>query len=305
MRKAPAEALAAPLSGGRPAPATAPLLELSAGELRRGGATVWRDLSFAIWPGELVAVLGPNGAGKSTLLEAVLGFLPLASGALSVFGQPLGGLGGRELRALRRRIGYLPQRRSFDARLRLRAADLVALGIEGSRLGLPVPAVRGLRFGPFGRAQRRRLKVRDLLAEVEALPLANRPVGELSGGEQQRVLIAQALAQDPLLLLLDEPLNGLDLPSQTAVSRLVGRLCKERGIAALLVTHDINPLQDLVDRVIYLAGGRGAIGAVEEVIRSELLSELYGFPIEVIRTAGGRLVVLGGPERIAYHHDHR
>jgi len=280
------------------------LVDLAEGEVRRGGRVVWSGLSLTVKGGELVAVLGPNGAGKSTLLHVLLGLIPLSSGRLTIFGQPLDGLTGGGLRAIRRRIGYLPQRRAFDPQLRIRARDLVALGLEGGRFGLPLPAVPGVRFGPFGRAHSRRRRVERLLEEVEAIGLADRAVGELSGGEQQRVLIAQALAQDPELLLLDEPLNGLDLPSQTAVSELVGRLCRERGIAALLVTHDINPLHAVVDRVLYIAGGKGAIGTVEEVVRSDLLSSLYGFPIEVIRTPAGRLVVLGGPEAPAHHPEH-
>jgi zinc/manganese transport system ATP-binding protein len=260
-----------------------------------------------VYPGELVAVPGPNGAGKSTLLAGLLGLQPLCAGAARVLGSSLRAPGqsrspsARSMRALRERIGYLPQRRAFDQSARVRGVDLIGLGIDGRRPGLPLPALSFVHAGPFARAHRRRAQIQALVGAVEAEGCAERPIGECSGGEQQRLLIAQALARDPALLLLDEPLNGLDLPSQAAVSALVGRLCKERSLATLLVAHDVNPLLPYLDRVLYLAGGKGAIGPPEEIIRSSTLSALYGAPIDVLRTSDGRLVVLGGPEAPAHH----
>jgi len=278
-------------------------LDYAAVEL--GGRVVWSDLSFAVRPGELVAVLGPNGAGKSTLLKVLLGLLPLAEGTLTLFGETVGaGRGNSHWRALRGRIGYLPQRRAFDRQARIRGVDLVRLGIDGSSLGLPWPAPRWLRFGPFEQERRRRARVAELLALVGAERCARRPVGECSGGEQQRLLVAQALARDPQLLLLDEPLNGLDLNSQAAVSGLVAELCRGRGLAALLVSLVFMALLPHVDRVLYLAGGRGAAGEVEEVITPAVLSSLYGTQIDVLRAADGRLVVFGGPEAPAHHPEH-
>jgi zinc/manganese transport system ATP-binding protein len=284
-----------------------PVIELAGAAVRLGDRTIWRDLDFSVRPGELVAVLGPNGAGKSTLLAALLGLQPLCAGSARVLGRSLrapqesASHSGRSMRALRERIGYLPQRRAFDRRARVRGVDLIALGIDGRRPGVPLPAFSHLRRGPFAKAHARRARIRELVEAVEAQGCAERPIGECSGGEQQRLLIAQALAHDPALLLLDEPLNGLDLPSQAAISALVGRLCKERSLACLLVAHDVNPLLPYVDRVLYLAGGKGAIGPPQEIITSATLSALYGAPIDVLKTTDGRLVVLGGPEAPAHH----
>ncbi len=239
--------------------------------------------------GEFVAVLGPNGAGKSTLMSAILGLLPLASGEVSV-------LGTTPAQA-RSRIGYLPQRRGFDESTRVRGIDLVWLGLDGARWGLPLPITRG------GRARRRaaRARVCDAIALVGATGYANRAIGELSGGEQQRMLIAQALVSDPELLILDEPLDSLDLPNQTEVAGLLHRIRTVQEVTVLLVAHDINPLLGYLDRVIYLAGGRALAGPVEEVITAPKLSELYGAPIEVLRTREGRLVVVGTPDAPHYH----
>ncbi|HLI32273.1 MAG TPA: ATP-binding cassette domain-containing protein [Solirubrobacteraceae bacterium] len=284
-----------------------PVAELSGAAVRLGERTIWRNLDFTLSAGELVVVLGPNGAGKSTLLQVMLGLQPLCAGSARVLGSSLRAPergrahSARNLRALRQRIGYLPQRRAFDRSARVRGVDLIALGIDGRRPGLPLPALSFMRAGPFARAHERRAQVQQLVAAVEAGEFAERPIGECSGGEQQRLLIAQALAHDPALLLLDEPLNGLDLSSQAAVSALVGRLCKERSLATLLVAHDVNPLLPHLDRVLYLAGGQGAIGPPEQIITGARLSELYGAPIDVLRTTDGRLVVLGGPEAPAHH----
>jgi zinc/manganese transport system ATP-binding protein len=264
-----------------------PILELDRAAARIGGRTIWSELSMSMRAGEFVALLGANGAGKSTLLRAALGSLPLAAGSIRVLGEPPGGAGAA--------IGYLPQRRSFAAGTRLRGVDIVRLGLDGERWGLP------LGFGERGRAARAR--VAETIELVGAAAYAERAIGELSGGEQQRLLIAQALVRRPRLLLLDEPLDSLDLPNQAAVAALVARVCRGEGVSALLVAHDVNPLLPYLDRVVYLAAGHAVEGPVAEVVTTETLTRLYGVPVEVLRASDGRLVVVGQPEPPAHHHD--
>jgi zinc/manganese transport system ATP-binding protein len=277
-----------PASEDRRAPPSAsPAIELRRAAVALGGRTIWRDATLAIEPGEFVAVLGPNGSGKSTLLHLLLGQLPPAAGSVSV-------LGGAP-RAAAGEIGYLPQRHSFDATTRIRGIDLVRLGLDGARWGLPLPGRR---------AERRR--VEEVLARIGATEYARRPIGDCSGGEQQRLLIAAALVARPRILLLDEPLDGLDLPNQSAISALLNEICREDGITVLLVAHDVNPLLAHLDRVVYVAGRSILSGPPEQVIASETLSELYQSPVEVLRTADGRLVVVGQPDTGAHApHPHR
>ena len=257
-------------------------ISLAGAAASRGGAPVWSRVDLAVARGEFVAVLGPNGAGKSTFLDVVLGLLPPSAGAVSVLGEAP--------RSARARIGYLPQRRNFDASTRVRGVDVVRLGLDGARWGLPLPAALS------GSARVARAKVEEAVELVGAGAYADRPIGSLSGGEQQRLLIAQALVRDPEMLLLDEPLDSLDLPNQSAVAALVARICRERGVTVVLVAHDVNPILGYLDRVVYFAGGRGVEGPPREVIREDVLSRLYGSPIEVLETASGRLIVVGTPD---------
>jgi len=255
--------------------------------VRLGGRVIWEHLDLAMPSGQFVAVLGPNGAGKSTLVNAVLGLVPLSSGTMSVLGAPAGERNGE--------IGYLPQRRSFDAGLRVRGVDVVRLGLDGDKWGLPWPGGRHQR-----EVQRRVAEVVEL---VDAGAYADRPVGEVSGGEQQRILIAQALVRRPSLLLLDEPLDSLDLPNQAAVAALVSRICDDEGVTVVMVAHDVNPILPYLDQVVYLGHGGAVCGAPGDVVRSETLSELFNTPIEVLHASDGRLVVVGQPEPPAYHVD--
>jgi zinc/manganese transport system ATP-binding protein len=255
--------------------------------VRLDGRLIWEHLDVTIPAGQFVAVLGPNGAGKSTLVNAVLGLLPLSAGTLSVLGARPGERNSE--------IGYLPQRRSFDAGLRVRGVDVVRLGLDGDKWGVPWPGRRRHRD-----AQHRVAEVIDL---VDAGAYANRPVGEVSGGEQQRILIAQALVRHPAMLLLDEPLDSLDLPNQAAVAALVARICHTEGVTVVMVAHDVNPILSYLDQVVYL-GRRGAVcGTPPEVITSETLTRLFNTPIEVLQASDGRLVVVGQPEPPAYHVD--
>ena len=266
-------------------------LEVRDASVRLGGRSVWSEVSMRVGAGEFVALLGANGSGKSTLLKVALGALGLTAGSASVMGRAPG--------EANRAIGYLPQRGAFERGMRLRGIDLVRLGLDGDRWGLPIGSLRG---GAARRAEAG-ARVREAIEMVGASAYAERALGECSGGEQQRLLLAQALVARPELLLLDEPLDSLDLPNQASVAALVHRLCRDTGVAVLLVAHDVNPLLPYLDRVVYLAGGRAVEGPVEEVITSGTLSRLYGVPVEVLRASDGRLVVVGQPEPPAHHHD--
>ena len=262
--------------------ATATVFDRAA--VRLGGKVVWRDVSFEVAGGEFVAILGPNGAGKSTLLKALLGIVPLTAGSVKVFGQPV--------RRGNDEVGYLPQRRRFDPDLRIRAIDLVRMGLDGGQWGVPLPS------------KSKQERVEEMVALVGATGYAQRPVGELSGGEQQRILIAQALVSGARMLMLDEPLESLDLNNQQAISNLIRGICQRQGVTVLLVAHDVNPILPFVDRVVYVAGGQVVCGKPADVIRTETLTRLYGAPVEVLTTSDGRLVVVGQHEPVSYHADH-
>jgi zinc/manganese transport system ATP-binding protein len=268
----------------RPAPPTASPLEIRGAALERGGRVLWSDLDLSVRPGELIAVLGPSGSGKTTLLRAVLGLDRLSAGRITALGAEVKGAGNR-------RIGYVPQQRPLPRDTALRGRDLVRLGVDGHRFGFPFPR-RG-----------ERARVDALVDAVGGRSFADRPVGLLSGGEQQRLRIGQALADEPLLLLCDEPLTSLDLANQQAVVGLIDRHRRDTGAAVLLVTHDINPVLGAVDRILYLAGGRFTLGTPDEVLNSRVLSDLYGAPVFVLR-AGDRLVVVGAPDAEESHHHH-
>ncbi len=252
--------------------------------VRVGGRTIWQGVNLAIPRGSFTAILGPNGAGKSTLLKAVLGLQALAAGEIAALGRPPGN-GNR-------RVGYLPQRRSFDASLRIRGVDIVRLGLDGSRWGVPLPRLGRFSTRHEREAQRR---VAELIELVDSTAYATRPIGQLSGGEQQRLLIAQALARQPELLLLDEPLESLDITNQGAIAALIQAICRDQHVTVLMVAHDVNPIVSYLDQVIYIARGSVVTGAVEQVITTETLSRLYATRIEVLRASDGRLVVVGEP----------
>jgi zinc/manganese transport system ATP-binding protein len=268
-----------------------PALDLDDCAVALGKRTLWKDVTLQVRAGEFVCVLGPNGVGKSTMIKVILGQVPLSGGRMSV----LGGAPGQA----NRWIGYLPQRRSFDAQFRVRGLDVVRLGLDGGRWGMPLPGAT--RFSRRARAAAER--VAQVIDLVGATPYAHRPIGELSGGEQQRLLIAQALASRPRLLLLDEPLDSLDLPNQSAVAGLVSEICRTEQIAVVMVAHDVNPILGYLDQVVYLAAGAALVGAPREVITTTTLTRLYDSPVEVLRTSDDRLVVVGTPEAPVHHGD--
>jgi zinc/manganese transport system ATP-binding protein len=253
-----------------------PVLSLKDVGLRLGGRDVLRDVSMNVQPGEFVGIIGANGAGKTSLLRVILGLLTPSHGTVRILGQPPG--------RANRVIGYAPQRRQIDPDTPVRGRDLVALGLDGDRWGVPLRNHE---------AQRR---IDDALDAVGARPYADAPVGRLSGGEQQRLLLAQVLLGQPAVLLLDEPLASLDLRNQAAVVDLVAHLGRARNVAVLFVSHDVNPLLHVMDRVLYLANGRAAVGPVDEVVTTAVLSRLYGSPVQVLRV-GDALIVAAASGR--------
>jgi zinc/manganese transport system ATP-binding protein len=251
---------------------TDPALAVNNLSVSLGGREVLQDISFALAPGEFCGLIGANGSGKTTLLRTILGFEAPSGGEISGQGRGF--------------AGYVPQKFSPDPDMPLRARDFVELGLTGSKLGLPLPN------------KARKAAVDAMLAAVDAMGYANQRIGSLSGGQLQRVLIAHALIRRPKLLLLDEPLASLDLRAIAEVVDLLRRLAREQKIAILISAHDMNPLLGVMDQIVYLAHGRAATGATSDVVRTEVLSRLYGYHIDVIRVHGRILVVAAG------EHDH-
>ena len=252
-----------------------PVVSITGARLAFGDRVLWDNLDLQVRAGEFIAILGPNGTGKTSLIKVLLGQLPLTAGTALVEGRPV--QTGSD------RIGYVPQHRAVDRGLSLRGSDLVRLGVDGHRWGVT----------PLRRADRtrRRESVDRALAEVKAGALGPVPVGVMSGGELQRVRIAQALASDPVLLLCDEPLLNLDPANARLVAGLIDRR-RQAGTAVMFVTHEVNPVLPYVDRVLYLVNGHFRIGTVAEVMTSQTLSELYQADIQVVQV-GDRYVVVG------------
>lgn len=261
-------------------------VDLQHATLRIGGRTVLSDVSFAIRPGEFIGVLGPNGSGKTTLMRAILGLCPPVAGTLTVFGQTP--------RRGEPSIGYLPQTRTVIPDLRIRGLDFIAAALNGHRWGLPT------------RNDADERTIGAALEAVGARELAMRPLSEMSGGERQRLLLAQALIGQPKMLLLDEPLIMLDARHQEVAIDVVRKVCRECGVTVLFSAHELNQLMGAVDRVLYLGHGQAALGAIDEVVTAPVLSRLYGTDIEVIRAAGRIFVMSRGQdlERVAHMHDH-
>jgi zinc/manganese transport system ATP-binding protein len=261
------------------------VIELDHATIGIGSRDVLVDTSFAIKRGEFIGVLGPNGAGKTTLMRAVLGLLPPRAGSLRVFGRPP--------RRGDPHIGYLPQVRTVLPDLRVRGIDFIASSVRGERWGLP------------SLTKADRVMIDRTLDAVGAQGLARLPLAEMSGGERQRLLLAQALLGEPQLLLLDEPLISLDYRYQETVIDLVRRFVRERNITVLFSAHELNQLIGTLDRVLYLGNGRAALGTVEEVATAPVLSQLYGTDIKVVNVDGQVFVLSGGRnvERPEHAHD--
>lgn len=259
-----------------------PVLRVESAALGFGDRSLWSGLDLDVRPGEFLTVLGSNGSGKSSLLKAILGLRGLSAGSIEVLGRPA----ARGDRA----IGYIPQQRLIPPGTPVRGRDLVALGIDGHRLGVRLLGRRAVRD-----------QVAAAVEAVEATAYADRPVGQLSGGEQQRLRVAQALVSDPALLLCDEPLISLDLHHQREVSGLIDARRRTHATPVLFVTHDVNPVLSMTDRVLYLAAGGHRLGTPDEVLRSDVLSELYRTRVDVARV-NGRIVVLGAAAEHEPHH---
>jgi len=270
--------------GGMPT-VSSPVVELEQAGLAFGDRELWSGLNLSIPAGQFVAVLGSNGSGKTSLLRVLLGELPLTTGTARISGAPV--------RRGNDRVGYVPQRVSIDSAAMIKSRDVVRLGLDGHQWG---PAFL---FG--SRRHRMRHEVEELLRSVGGLDLAEAPVSMLSGGELQRVRIAEALAGDPDLLILDEPLSALDLARQQEIAALIDRRRREQGTSVIFVTHEINAVLKYVDQVLYLAGGRFRLGPTAEVMTSASLTELYGSPVDVIE-AHGRLVVVAADDPTAGLH---
>lgn len=249
-------------------------VSLRGARLSFGDRVLWDHLDLSVARGEFIAVLGPNGSGKTSLLKVLLGQLALSGGAGLVDGKPITSGSGR--------IGYVPQHHPMDPDVMLRGRDLVRLGIDGPRWGaFPLRSA--------DRA-RRRAAVRQALRQVNGEHLADVRVGTMSGGELQRVRIAQALVSDPLLLLCDEPLLTLDPANAKLVSALIERRRQDTATTVIVVTHEINPILPYVDRLLYLVDGRFEIGTVEQVMTSQTLSALYQSDIQVVKVKDGYVV---------------
>ena len=243
-----------------------------------GGKVVWRDANFGFGPGEFVAVIGPNGSGKTTLFSLLLGLQSPVGGSVTMFGS-----------APRRgnpRIGYVPQRHHVDSETRIECLELVRLGLSGKRWG----------FNPNPFSGKEREAGLAALEDVGALELAHRPLSVLSGGELQRIFLAEALVSNPNVLLLDEPLSNLDIRRETDLLHLVNGVVRSRGVTALLIAHNINPLLPHLDKVMYIANGRVATGKPSQVLTSETLTSLYGVQVEVLRDPHGNVAIVGVEE---------
>jgi zinc/manganese transport system ATP-binding protein len=258
-------------------PVSAAILDVQGVDVRLAGRKILDQVSFTIAPGQFTGLIGSNGAGKTTLFRVILGLQAVSAGSVLV--------GGRARARHDQPIGYVPQKFLLDPDLPMRARDLVGLGIDGQRVGLSLPS------------RKRRAMVDEMLEAVDATSFADTRVGRLSGGEQQRILIAHALIARPRLLLLDEPLANLDLRSAHEVVALLARITHEQQIAVLISAHEINPLVGVMDRIVYLARGRAVSGTTEEVVRADVLSELYGHHVDVLDVHGRILVIAGAGDQ--------
>ena len=262
------------------------VIELNHATLNVGGRNVLSDVSFDIEAGEFIGVLGPNGAGKTTLMRAILGLISQSHGSVRVF--------GRRPERGNPAIGYLPQLRTVLPDLRVRGRDFIASSLNGEHWGLP------------SLSRQERIAIEATLEAVGARELAARPLSEMSGGERQRLLLAQTLIGQPKLLLLDEPLISLDARHQEVAIDVVKKVCRERKITVLFSAHELNQLLGTLDRVLYLGNGQAVLGNVDEVITAPVLSRLYGADIDVVH-AGGHIFVLSRGREVehgAHQHDH-
>lgn len=267
---------------------TAKNISIKNATLKLGNKTLFKKLCLEVAAGEFIAVLGPNGAGKTSLLKILLGLFNLNSGSIEIF--------DKSPKKALTKIGYIPQQKSFDRDLPMRGRDLVRLGVNGAQFG----------FSTLSDEENKRIN--NAITEVDATHFADKPIGQLSGGEQQRLRIAQAIVNNPKILLCDEPLLSLDLNSQQTVAQLINQQ-RQRGTSVLFVTHEINPILPYADRVLYLVDGNWAIGTLAEIMTSKKLSELFKSPVDVLNLHG-RIIVVNASEHTeaevqCAHHQHQ
>ena len=260
---------------------TKPVLSIKAASLKFGDRQLWNNLNLEVQPHEFIAIIGANGSGKTTLLKAILGQQQLTEGSIE--------LNGKAVTHGSKQIGYIPQHRSSEGSAPIRAVDLLRMGLDGNRFGLPLSS------------RKSKARVNHILDCIDAHELANKKVSDLSGGELQRLRVGQAVIGEPNLILADEPLSALDLAQQKIIADLLDQERRDHNAAVLFVTHDVNPILSMVDRVLYLGNSSFRIGTPDEVLRSDVLSELYETPVDVLRNQG-RIVVVGTHEH--QHHDH-
>ena len=262
------------------------IVELDNVNLRLGGRDVLANASLKIEASEFIGVLGPNGSGKTTLMRAILGLLPPSAGTIHVF--------GRAPRCGDSSIGYLPQLRTVLPDLHVRGTDFIGSSLHGECWGLP------------SLSSRDRGMIEGTLDAVGTRELGRRPLSEMSGGERQRLLLAQALIGNPKLLLLDEPLISLDARHQEVAIDVVRKACREHGITVLFSAHELNQLLGTLDRVLYLGNKQAVLGTVDEVITAPVLSRLYNTDIQVVRAEGHIFVMSRGRdiEVTDHQHDH-
>ena len=240
------------------------------------GRSIWSGANFSFGRGEFVAILGPNGAGKTTLFRVLLGLQRPMGGTIQLFGTPP--------RRGNPHIGYVPQRHTIDTETNVECLELVRLGISGTQWG----------FNPVTHDDKD--AAWSALEAAGASGLAHRRLGALSGGELQRIFLAEALVSNPEVLLLDEPLSNLDIKRETELLHLVNNVVRTRGVTALLIAHNINPLLPHVNDVMYIANGKMATGTPEQVLTSETLTQLYGIQVEVLKDPHGNVAIIGVEE---------
>lgn len=260
-----------------------PFISVNDVHASRGGKPVLEHLSFTVKPGEFLGIIGPNGAGKTTLFGVILGLIEPQAGTVRITTED-----GRS--ASPSVVGYVPQSRPIDPETPIQVWDFVSLALPH-------------KYRPW-LTRSDKARVKEALELTQAAHLARQSIGRLSGGEKQRVFLAQALVREPKILLLDEPTSNLDPGAQEQMAAVVNEVCRRKGVSVLFISHDVNLIAQYADRILYLTRGHYAIGTVDEVIRSDVLSQLYGTPVHVSR-AGSKLIVASAANEagsaICYH----
>ena len=238
--------------------------------------TALKDVSFEVEQGEFIGVVGSNGSGKTTMLKTILGLVQPAKGEIRVFGKEL----HSHIKEIRGRIGYVPQKTTVNPKMPILVKEVVLMG----------------RYGKIGMLHSPRRKdydiVKDALKEVDMLKYKDEPFGHLSGGQQQRVYLARALAQEPELMILDEPTTGLDVSSQNALIDLIHDLKERKGLTVMFVTHDVNSIARVSSRVMYLKNRIIAFGPFDQVCREDVLRTVYEVPVRVVQSEGMPCVIV-------------